>query len=111
MAEEPSDKVGTGRRESEPLSYRYANYMFIGAVVGFIGGIVGSYALGACEAYNRGASLAGCAANGVAFAVLLFHPATWLGAAAGAAVGGLAYLVRQSLGRKSPDMTRPPSQR
>jgi len=102
MAEEPSDRVRTGKRETEPPSYRYANYMFMGAVVGFIGGIVGSYALGACEAYNRGASLAGCAASGAAFAVLLFHPATWLGAVAGAAVGGLAYLVRLSLGRKTP---------
>jgi uncharacterized membrane protein YjjP (DUF1212 family) len=81
--------------------------MFIGGIAGFFGGIVGSYVLGACDAYNRGASLAGCAASGAAFAVLLFHPATWIGAAAGAAVGGVVYLTRQNLGRRTPTPPQP----
>jgi hypothetical protein len=102
MVEESPDRVRTGRRQPESPSYGHANYMFVGAVAGFLGGIVGSYALGACEAYNRGVSLAGCAANGAAFAVLLFHPATWIGAVAGAALGGLAYLVKRRVGKKTP---------
>ena len=100
MAEERSGRVDTGKQETAPPSSRYANYMFIGGIAGFFGGIVGSYALGACDAYNRGASFAGCAASGAAFAVLLFHPATWIGAALGAAVGSVVYVLRQSLGRK-----------
>ena len=102
MAEERSDRVQSGKQETEPPSYRYANYMFIGGIAGFFGGIVGSYVLGACEAYARGASLAGCAASGAAFAVLLFHPATWIGTALGAAVGGLVFLLRKNFGRKAP---------
>ena len=102
MAEEPPDTVQTEARMTEATRYPSANYIYAGAVLGFVGGIVGSYALGACEAYNRGASLAGCAASGAVYTVLLFHPATWLGTAAGAAIGGLAYVVKRSLRGKTP---------
>jgi hypothetical protein len=77
---------------------RWLRYVFWGGAAGLVAGLGAAFVLAVLDGHARGFSPGGCLAYGSALTLLLSHPAGLggivVGSTLGAAVGGIAFLVR-----------------